>query len=320
MGLKMAAPLLRIGHLSTAYHTALILMGGDWVEKKIGITDQWTLFPTGPAMVKAFWRGEIDVGYIGLPPAMIAIEQGQPLRCIAGGHVEGTIIIGSQHIQTFEECGSMDATLQQFRGKTIGTPARGSIHDVILRELLRRYHLENEVEVKNYAWADLILNALEKEEVQGGCGTPPLAVLGGEYAGARIICPTWRLWTYNPSYGIVSTLQFLQTHSDLAEKFLRLHEDACNLIRNEPEQAATFAAKAIGFADKEFLLKVYRVSPKYCASLPHAYRQSTLKFVPILKELGYIKRNLSDNEIFTLDLIKKIHREPPHYENPGVLA
>jgi NitT/TauT family transport system substrate-binding protein len=316
----MTPTILRIGHLSTAYHTALILIGGNWVEKKMEIDVRWTLFSTGPAMMKAFSHDEIDLGYIGLPPAMIAIEKGLPLKCVGGGHIEGTIIIGSPQIQTYEECGSMDATLQQFRGKTIGTPTRGSIHDVILRHLLRRYHLDSKVEVKNYPWADLILDALEKEEVQGGCGTPPLAVLGAQYARARIICPTWRIWNYNPSYGIVSTLRFLNTHSDHLEKFLKLHEEACNLIRNEPDQAATFAAKAIGFVEKEFLAKVYKVSPKYCASLPLAYRQSSLKFVPILKELGYIKRDLLDNEIFAKDIIKKIHREPPHYENPGVLA
>ena len=67
---------LRIGHLSTAYHTAFILMGGRWVQEKMKVKADWSLFPTGPAMVQAFQKGELDIGYIGLPPAMIGMEHG----------------------------------------------------------------------------------------------------------------------------------------------------------------------------------------------------------------------------------------------------
>jgi NitT/TauT family transport system substrate-binding protein len=49
-------------------------MSIEWKEK-IGIKTNWRLFPTGPEMVKAFFRGELDLGYMGLPPAMIGIYE-----------------------------------------------------------------------------------------------------------------------------------------------------------------------------------------------------------------------------------------------------
>jgi hypothetical protein len=106
---------LSIGYLSTLYHTSFILRG----SKQPGIKASWKLFPNGPAMMEAFEQGQLDLGYIGLPPAMIGITRGLKVRCVAGGHVEGTVLIGSQSFQVKEK--ASDA-LAQFKGKTIGTP------------------------------------------------------------------------------------------------------------------------------------------------------------------------------------------------------
>ena len=127
---------LRIGHLTTAYHTSFILMDSEWSKERIGIKTDWRLFPTGPDMVKAFFRGDVDLGYMGLPPAMIGIDRGLEIRCVAGGHIEGTVLVAKKSFQTLKELGTINKVLSQFKGKVIGTPAKGSIHDVILRQLI----------------------------------------------------------------------------------------------------------------------------------------------------------------------------------------
>jgi NitT/TauT family transport system substrate-binding protein len=107
--------------------------------------------------------------------------------------------------------------------------------------------------------------------------------------------------------------------TDLLEGFLRLHEKACNLAREKPQEAAKMASKAIGILDKDFLLDVLRVSPKYCASLPTEYVESSLAFVPVLRRMGYISKPLAKPDVFQTDIIEKIHKEKPHYDDPGRL-
>ena len=124
---------LRLGYLSTMYHTSHIIKNLRWIETSVEIKSDWSLFGTGPSMVKAFKEGSLDIGYIGLPPAMIGIEKGLPLKCIAGGHVEGTVMIGRNEFSSLAELGSTENVLQQFAGKKIGAPSAGSIHDVIAR-------------------------------------------------------------------------------------------------------------------------------------------------------------------------------------------
>ena len=71
-------------------------MADDNFEKDMGKTISWTLFGTGPSMMKAFENGELDIGYMGLPPAIVGIDRGVPIKCVAGGHVEGTIAVAKK--------------------------------------------------------------------------------------------------------------------------------------------------------------------------------------------------------------------------------
>jgi len=307
---------LNIGYLSTMYHTSHIIRGAKWVEKFIHIIPEWKLFPTGPAMVEAFAAGAIDIGYIGLPPAMIGIEKGIPLICIAGGHVEGTVMIAPKDCKSFDELHNIDQVLEQFIGKRLGTPTRGSIHDVIIRNLIGKKG--KNIEITNFSWADLIPEAIDTGEIAGAVGTPPLAVVSAKECDTKIVIPPRKLWPYNPSYGIVVRKELL--HKPILEEFLTLHEKACNLIREHPEEAATIVADEVKVVEHSFVIQVFHVSPKYCASLPKSYIDSTMAFVTVLNTLGYIKKDLTEEDIFDLTTIQHIHPQPDHYSNPGHLG
>lgn len=304
---------LKIGYLSTMYHTSHIIKAERWIKKLMNIAPEWKLFPTGPAMVEAFATSIIDIGYIGLPPAMIGIEKGIPIKCIAGGHIEGTVMIALKDYQSFDELHSIDQVLKQFEGKTLGTPTKGSIHDVIIRNLIEEKRVN--IEVKNFSWADLIPEAIDSGEITGAVGTPPLAVISAQECNTKIIIPPHELWPYNPSYGIVVRKELFSVKSIL-EEFLTLHEKACNLIRNQPEEAATIVSKEIKVVESSFIIQAFQISPKYCSSLPKPYIDSTMAFVKVLNKLGYIKKALAEEEIFELTTIQKIHPQPNHYNNP----
>ena len=311
---------IRIGHLTTAYHTAFILMGTGWIEKRMGVKPQWNLFATGPEMIKAFAKNELDVGYIGLPPTMIGIDQGIPLKCIGGGHMEGTVLTAKDNIKTYEDIGNVKETLEQLKGKTVGVPSKGSIHDVIMRTLLDEAGLQQAVSVRNFNWADLVLYAMENDEVQAAAGTPALAVLACQMLGAKMVFPPKAIWPHTPSYGIVATSRMIEGSSEILERFLALHEEACNLIRKEPHETAKIVSEVVGIMDEQFIYQVYRVSPKYCASLPPEYTRSTVAFVPVLQKMKYITKALREQDVFHKTIIENIHDRLPHYDDPLMLA
>ncbi len=166
---------LRIGHLSTFYHTAIILMADEKLEKDLGVDVQWRLFGTGPSIVDAFEKDELDIAYCGLPPVLIGIDRGVEIKCVAGGHIEGTVICAKAGYKGFPETEDLGDVLAQFRGGKIGVPGKGSIHDVILSDCLRRFNLEGEVTVVNFQWSDQLTEAVIHDEVSAAFGTPALA-------------------------------------------------------------------------------------------------------------------------------------------------
>ena len=299
---------MRIGYLSTIYHTSFILKTGKFQFEKFDDT-RWELFPTGPGMMKAFEDQEIDIGYIGLPPILMGIDRGLKLKCIGGGHVEGTVMIAKDSYSSYEELGNVDSVLEQFIGKSIGTPTMGSIHDVIIRNLIGNL----EISVKNFPWADFIPDALQDDEIAAGVGTPSLATVAKMGMDTRIMVPPNKLWPYNPSYGIVVGNDLIEQNPNFIMSFLNAHEQACELIRNNPEQAAKIAANEMGVVDKQFVLNTYSISPRYCAKIPDEYIKSTMDFVPVLMELGYMKQELKVEDVFELKFIEEVHKEDAHY-------
>ncbi|NJD54345.1 MAG: ABC transporter substrate-binding protein [Candidatus Methanoperedens sp.] len=298
-----------IGHLSTLYHTSFILMGTDWLEKS-GIHATWKLFASGPDIVKAFENKEIDIGYIGLPPAIIGIDRGVPIVCVAGGHVEGTVLIARKNYRIYTEPDDINIVMRQFEGKVIGSPPKGSIHDVIINNIINANDLN--IRVKNFPWTDFVLEALVDGKIDAAVGTPSLAVAAARACNAKLIIPPHLLWPDNPSYGIVIRKELVQ-YPGIVLPFLEQHEKASNFIRIRPAEAARLVSGLAGIVDEEFVLDAYRISPKYCAALSKDFVKSTMAFVPVLCRLKYISKIISEKDIFEYGFIEKIHTEQPHY-------
>lgn len=300
---------LRIGHLSTVNHTAFILMGNNSLSEQ-GIRAKWELYPSGPDIIRAMEGGEIDLAYIGLPPFIIGIDRGLQAVCIAGGHVEGTVIIGGSDMLPLDTFPGMEDFLLQFSEKSIGCPPKGSIHDIIVRNLIQGYGIS--ATVINYAWADFLNDALDDGEIVAAAGTPALAVASHRYGNAHIIVPPDKLWPSNPSYGLVATRELL-SDEPLLTGFLTAHEEASELIRHNPFECARIVAEQTGFVDAEYVMEVYQISPHYCTSLSQEYIDSTEAFAHTLFQLGSTKRLIRINEIFDTRFINTVHSGSHHY-------
>ncbi|MFX0147336.1 MAG: ABC transporter substrate-binding protein [Candidatus Hodarchaeota archaeon] len=305
---------INIGYLSTAYHTAFILKESKDFQKHIKSDKEWALFGTGPLMVKAFREERLDIGYMGLPPAIIGIDSGLPIKCVAGGHVEGTIMIAKIRYKNITNLnGNMKAVLSQFIGQTIGVPSKGSIHDVIIRYFIKQNDLQNEITIENYEQAEFIAVDMKKNLLEAGVGTPSLSVFASTILKSHIIIPPSKLWSFNPSYGIFFHENFIKEYPYVGKKFLEHHKRASYMLRNEKKKSAKIISKSFGLINKNYVLSVLKISPKYCIALSEEYVESTMRFIQILHKLGYISKQLSVKDIFDFRFIHEIHPEKEHY-------
>lgn len=305
---------LRIGHLTTAYHTNFILMADPKIPKSFKRPLEWHYFSTGPEMMWALYRGELDAGYLGLTPAMIGIEKGVPIKCIAGGHIEGTILCAKPGLKAYQNFdNNLELTFQQLSGKIIGVPKEGSIHDVILRYYLSRFKLLDRITIRNYDEAEFIALDLQKGEIQAGMGTPSLAAFSEYLGSSQIIIPPEALWPYNPSYGVFFTRNCIETDPESITLFLKFHKAAEDILTNNPLKASNCIASVFNIVEPAYFLKVLRISPHYCIALDDRYIDSAMKLMEEMIKLGYLKKRKSIDEIFDPALVKEIHPEPAHY-------
>jgi NitT/TauT family transport system substrate-binding protein len=292
----MSGEKLRIGFLSTAYHTSHILK-----ELKL-LKAEWKLFGTGPEIVRAFEDGKIDLAYIGLPPAIIGMERGVDIVCIAGGHVEGTVIAGRG--RSYLEMG--EDALKQLNGKRVGVPSKGSIHDVILRGIAENLDFK----IVNYPWADFILEDFVEGKLDAVCGTPSLAVLALKF-GAEILAPPDALWSFNPSYGIVVRDKLVK--EEFLMDFLIKHEWACEFMKAYDSSSKVIFNTFNGLLSRDDIRRILEMSPKYCASLPEEYVDSTMRLARVMQKLEYLSGPVKEKDIFDREVIELVHPQPHHY-------
>jgi len=289
-------------------------MESDDLENDLKIDINWILFGTGPAMIEAFKNKKLDIGYMGLPPAIIGIDKGVPIKCVAGGHVEGTIIIAQKEYKEMNQLdNNLAEVLSQFKGKLIGVTSKGSIHEVILSHFLKKYDLSNDVAVKNYGQAEFIALNMKKGILDAGVGTPALAVFASTLLDSHIIVEPTHLWANNPSYGIFLHENLIDNSPDIIIEFLNHHKKASYLLRNSQSLAAEKISKTFEIIDKNYAESVIKISPKYCISLSENFINATMEFVKTLKNLNYIKKELTPENIFDTTFIRKVHPEQDHY-------
>ncbi len=300
---------LRIGHLSTLYHTSMVLLAGKELIESIPAGIEWKLFGTGPAIVEALRDDELDMAYVGLPPAIIGISQGVRITCVAGGHVEGTVIASYENAYSHADGYNLGDVLSQFN--TIGVPGKGAIHDIILMDALNCLGISPRV--INFSWSDQILEAFIRGEVDGVVGTPALAQSLIHFAQGSVVYPPHLLWPHNPSYGILVRDEVLLANRESIRDFLVSHKRAAEVLRLETAAVSQVIAQILGVVDEEFVFSTLNVSPRYCAALTDEYILCTMKLTERLRDLGYIERSVRENEIFDLSLIREVHPEPDHY-------
>ena len=289
-------------------------MGEKDLKEDFNKEIRWKLFGTGPAMIKAFQNKKLDIGYMGLPPAIIGIDNGVPIKCVAGGHVEGTIMIANKDYKTMSNLNNnISEVFAQFKGHAIGVPSKGSIHDVILNFYLKKYGFINDIEVKHYKQAEFIATDMKKGILEGGVGTPALAVFSSTIFDSHLIIPPEFLWNDNPSYGIFFHENIIEKEPEIVLKFLNHNKKASLMLRESPSNAATIISNTFEILTERYVSDVLKISPKYCIALSDGYIKSTMEFVSTLKDLGYIKKILRIKDIFNLTFIQEVHPEPEHY-------
>lgn len=235
---------LTFGSFATSIQPVLADQLGYFNEelKPYGYTVEVKTFSTGPEIREALEAGEIDFGTLGAQPAILANNNGTPLR-----------IFGTY--KTSEKCNAMvvrtDAgihSIKDLKGKKIGYTAGSTLHNLLLKILEKADLTEKDVELFNMD-ASEIKTSLETGDIDAGIlWEPYITQIEKEKNITELIDGTGLV---KEVCGYVANEQFINDHPDETQAVLKALDRSWNWAEDNMDKAVANIAKSSASAEDE---------------------------------------------------------------------
>lgn len=211
---------------------------------------------TGMALAAALTRGDINVAYVCLIPAIGAYANGKvPLKVVAGTHKYGYgLLVDPEKIKTISDLQKSDIR--------IGCPREGSSPDALLHKMIDKYHFDKSrmLEKIRRMPPPKVLLALKMGQLDAGFCCEQFPTMGEEL-GFKVLLTAKDLWPDMQGSVLVVREDLIRDHPEIVKKLVKITERGIQYIHEHPEDAATIAAGALTVAGKKILpLKIGKIA------------------------------------------------------------
>ena len=285
-----------VGYLPSDHDSALFVANAKNMFEKEGLIVSLVPFRSGPDLINAAKLGKIDIGYCGISPVTLAINNGTAIKIVASVNQEGSgIVVGNNTNIT---------NISDLKGKTIAIPKVNSVQDVLLSYWLSQYNISrNEVNITESEVPFMPRSLLFKKFDGYVAWEPYVSVAGIEGDGKILSYSGNDSWKNFPCCVVIATDSFMSDQPDALRKFLKVHVDATNYINSHKDETALIVSQKLGTS-----VEVEEESLKNVAfNIPSSdeFRKNVFKFIDIQKQLGYIKNNASNISYFDFNFWPK---------------
>lgn len=192
-------------------------------------------FDAGPAEMDALAANQLDMGYVGIAPSVLAAARKIDLSIISGVNLEGSALATGTDVKSVPD----------LKSRKVATPAPGSIQYVMLGMLLAR---------NSMSFSDLELfpgtikppdmpQSLQTGRISGYFVWEPFVAkaLAGGYGKALV--ESKDIWPGHPCCVVVTRNDFAMNNGAVVAAVVRAHRKAVQFIADNPADAKTVAQK-----------------------------------------------------------------------------
>jgi NitT/TauT family transport system substrate-binding protein len=268
-------------------------------------------FSDGPAIIRAFGSGDIDIAMFGIVPSMIVIDRGIPAKVTAANIKEPMAIMAHEDFQSMWDDNGADAfeMWEQQNGQKMrfGTFPQGSVPDVLLR-----YWLSEKVGVEPTDVADIIeinganavWQAIANGEIDGSSIMEPVpTIASAEGASVTTFKTAAEVMPGQPAAVTLMTDEVRET--DLATQFLQQHVEATEFIQNNPDQTAGIVEDRLGMAQDRALSALQGPLSNFVTA-PAEIENGTEIFSRFANQNDQIDEELSLDQIFDYSVYESL--------------
>ncbi len=240
--------------------------------KKYGIdVKAFNQYATGMELATALSRGDINVGYVCVIPAIIAYSRGVPIKIVSLTHQYGYELVTQKNI----------SNINQLNGANIACPGEGSAANFIMKLTEEKY---------NVKFKPLRTKPMEEVALMEK-GAVKAVFIPEHYAsilhskGFRILLRAQDIFPNMPGSCVVVKDSIIKNDPGTVRKLIKITQIGTEFVNNSREKAATIIAKRLNCDIRtiEYSMKnldyTTRIEPK-----------EIQKEIDLLAKWGYIKK------------------------------
>ncbi len=286
-----------VGYLPSDHHAALFVANAKGMFEKEGLNVRLVPFRAGPDLIKAAKLGQIDIGYCGISPVTMAINNGTPLKIIAPVNEEGSGIVVGNNVDI--------NSISDFKGKTIAIPQKNSVQDVLLNYLLVKNNIDkNEVNITE-SEVPFMPKSLFFKKFDAFVAWEPYVSSASMEGDGKVFLHSEDIWNNVPCCVVITTDNFAKNNPGSLRKFLNAHVEATDYINSHKNETALIVSKKLGTnitVEEEGLKHV-----QFIALPSKQFTADVFKFIAIQRQLGYIKSNSSNISYFDFSFLPEVN-------------
>lgn len=281
-----------------AYSSIGSMATGVWMAKDSGAFDKYGIpadiifISSGPVVVQALIGGDLQGGSGASNAVINAVLNGAPIVAIGG-------TANRPYHRLFVQ--SEINRIEDLKGKILGVTRFGSITDNLTRILLRKYGLENSVNVRQMGGTLEVAAAFQNRQIAGAVTgdlrvTPP--------SQPKILLQLIDLGIPYSMNMIAVSREMLKRDPDTAEKIVRAYSEGVAFMNQNKERALKIIAKYAHMTDPKQTEVHYRDSVTYLDRIPRAEPEAVQTILEFMGKKGVAPETFQDNSI-----IDKLNRE-----------
>ena len=278
---------VKIGYLPTDHDSALFVANATGMFKDAGIDVELYEYNNGGDMMSAMASGELDVGYVGIPPVIYSISKDVPVKIVAGAQNEGSGLLSHS---------SSVKSITDLKGKTIATPGEASIQSVLLKYDLKKHGLSTSDIESPTMKVSSMNDALKTDGIDAMLTYEPYVTISKDINNQTLVENSADILPDHPCCVVIMNQKFLSGESDKSSKILDIHKRATEKIKENPQGAIQYLPPHIvpdSEIEKESLAHI-----KWVSDLNDTYKKNVNEFLNIEKDLGIITGDIPQEKLF----------------------
>jgi len=285
---------------------------GWFQEEGINFTS-YESYITGMALASALARGDIQVAYMCLIPAINVYANAEvPIKIVVGTHKYGYgLVVNPEKIKSVKDLEKL--------GIRIGCVREGGAVDVLLHRVIDKYNLDEKKILNNIRRMNP-----PKQVLAIKTGQLDVAFLPEQWAtmaedlGFKMLLMSQEIWPEMQGSVLVVKEELIRDHPEIIEKLVKISQKATDWINQHPREAAEIVARQLQEAGGSLfpveiadIAAQTEMSPEvllksmdrleYATDIDSVVVQEAIDYVT---QLGYLKSSFKAGDILDLSFIK----------------